>query len=90
MGKKEELRIRQQKNFLEEVINAQQEMICRFLPDTTLIFVNQAYCRYMGLPEENSSAPNGLISFPKESRRPYLTTCEKLARREKSSITSMK
>jgi len=26
----------------------QTEMICRFLPDTTLTFVNEAYCRYYG------------------------------------------
>lgn len=27
----------------------QTEMICRFLPDSTLTFVNEAYCRYYGL-----------------------------------------
>lgn len=27
----------------------QTEMICRFLPDTTLTFVNEAYCKYYGL-----------------------------------------
>ena len=28
------------------VVDAQSEMICRFLPDTTLTFVNDSYCRY--------------------------------------------
>ena len=27
----------------------QTEMICRFLPDTTLTFVNEAYCKYYGV-----------------------------------------
>lgn len=28
-----------------EVLNAQTELICRFLPDTTLLYVNEAYAR---------------------------------------------
>jgi PAS domain S-box-containing protein len=28
-----------------EVVESQTEMVCRFLPDTTLTFVNQAYCQ---------------------------------------------
>jgi PAS domain S-box-containing protein len=29
-----------------EVIETQTDLICRFLPDTTLTFVNEAYCRF--------------------------------------------
>lgn len=29
-----------------DVVETQTELICRFLPDTTLTFVNDAYCRY--------------------------------------------
>jgi PAS domain-containing protein len=29
-----------------DVVDAQSELICRFLPDTTLTFVNDAYCRF--------------------------------------------
>lgn len=32
------------------VVETQTEMICRFLPDTTLTFVNDAYCRVCGKP----------------------------------------
>lgn len=31
-----------------EIVEAQTELICRFLPDGTLTFVNDAYCRYVG------------------------------------------
>ncbi len=34
------------------VVEDQTEMICRFLPDGTLTFVNQAYCRYFGRAQE--------------------------------------
>jgi PAS domain S-box-containing protein len=32
-----------------DVVEVQTELICRFLPDGTHIFVNAAYCRYFGL-----------------------------------------
>lgn len=33
------------------IINDQTEMVCRFLPDGTLTFINPSYCRYFDLPE---------------------------------------
>lgn len=36
------------RKLFEDVVNTQKEMITRFLPDTTLLFVNDAYCRYFG------------------------------------------
>ena len=35
------------------VINDQSELVCRFLPDGTLTFVNDAYCRYFDMEEAN-------------------------------------
>jgi PAS domain S-box-containing protein len=34
------------------VVEDQTEFICRFTPDGTYIFVNEAYCRYFGLKRE--------------------------------------
>jgi len=34
------------------VVEDQTELICRFLPDGTLTFVNEAYCRYFGRARE--------------------------------------
>jgi PAS domain S-box-containing protein len=34
------------------IVEDQTELICRFLPDGTLTFVNEAYCRYFGKPRE--------------------------------------
>ncbi|MDD2421719.1 MAG: PAS domain S-box protein [Heliobacteriaceae bacterium] len=35
------------------IVEEQTELICRFRPDTTLTYVNKAYCRYFGkTPEE--------------------------------------
>jgi PAS domain S-box-containing protein len=35
------------------VVETQAEFICRFLPDGTHLFVNDAYCRYFGLDRES-------------------------------------
>jgi len=45
----EQLRIHKQ--LLASIIDTQQELICRFLPDTTLTFVNKAYCTIFGKTE---------------------------------------
>ncbi|MDP3435033.1 MAG: PAS domain S-box protein, partial [Bacteroidota bacterium] len=37
---------------LSSVMETQQELICRFLPDTTLTFVNKAYCNIFGRNEQ--------------------------------------
>lgn len=80
MGKKEELEIRQKKDFLEAVLNAQQEMVCRFLPDTTLIFVNQAYCRYMGQPEEKLLGTKWLSFIPQQEQETILNHLARIAK----------
>ncbi len=46
----ESLRTHEQR--LASVLETQQEMICRFHPDTTLTFVNEAYCRLFGKTSE--------------------------------------
>ena len=38
--------LRRSEERYREVVDAQPDLICRYLPDTTLTFVNEAYCRY--------------------------------------------
>ena len=59
-------KIQIKKDFLEAIINAQQEMICRFLPDTTLTFVNQAYCRSFNMKEEQMVGKRWLDFIPEK------------------------
>ncbi|MEE4178415.1 MAG: PAS domain-containing sensor histidine kinase [Bacteroides sp.] len=66
MGISTTKRIKQKNDFLEAIINAQQEMICRFLPDTTLTFVNQAYCRFFNQPEEKLIGRRWLDFIPEK------------------------
>lgn len=40
--------LRESEERYRTVVETQSELICRFRPDTTLTFVNDAYCRYFG------------------------------------------
>ncbi|HVT89160.1 MAG TPA: MASE1 domain-containing protein [Tepidisphaeraceae bacterium] len=44
--------LRNSERLYREVVETQQELVCRYRPDTTLIFVNDAYCRYFKKPRE--------------------------------------
>ncbi len=44
-------KLRQHEQLLASVVQTQQEMICRFLPDTTLTYVNKPYCKAFGKNE---------------------------------------
>lgn len=46
----QDLHIRDQ--LLSSVVNTQQELICRFLPDTTITFANKAYYKLFGMTEK--------------------------------------
>ncbi|MEB3830063.1 PAS domain S-box protein [Phormidium sp. CCY1219] len=44
--------LRESENRYRAIVEDQTELICRFLPDGTLTFVNQAYCRFVGMSRE--------------------------------------
>ena len=46
--KEAEERLRAAEERYRTVVEEQTELVCRFLPDLTLTFVNEAYCRYFG------------------------------------------
>ena len=50
--KKAEEALRENEQRYRLVVQTQRELVCRWLPDTTLTFVNNAYCRFYGLPPE--------------------------------------
>jgi PAS domain S-box-containing protein len=40
--------LRESEDRYRSMVESQTELICRYLPDTTLTYVNDAYCRYFG------------------------------------------
>jgi PAS domain S-box-containing protein len=50
--KRAEEALRQSETRYRCIVEDQTELICRFLPDGTITFVNEAYCRYFGKKHE--------------------------------------
>jgi PAS domain S-box-containing protein len=51
-----------------DVVDSQTDLICRFLPDTTLTFVNEAYCRYFDCSGEELIGQQFLKTIPEDRR----------------------
>ncbi len=51
------------------IVEQQTELICRYRPDTTLTFVNEAYCRYFGRTREELIGQSFLSLIPDEARQ---------------------
>lgn len=56
------------RQLLDSVINTQREMICRYLPDTTLTFVNDAYCKAFGISKEELIGKKFIEFIPDEDK----------------------
>jgi PAS domain S-box-containing protein len=50
------------------IVEDQTELVCRFLPDGTLTFVNDAYCRYFGKSREDLLGSRFTPLIPQEDR----------------------
>ena len=46
------------------IVESTTDLICRFLPDTTLTYVNEAYCRYFGQSREQLTGAYFLTLIP--------------------------
>lgn len=51
------------------VVEDQTELICRWRPDGTLIFVNEVYCRYFGKTREELIGKKFMPLIPKEDQK---------------------
>ncbi|HET6960251.1 MAG TPA: PAS domain S-box protein [Vicinamibacterales bacterium] len=64
------------------VVDTQSELICRFLPDSTLTFVNDAYCRFWGKSRDELVGRKFIELIPEPERAAVL---ERIARIPKGS-----
>ena len=61
--------LRQSEQRYRSVVEHQSDLVCRYLPDTTLTFVNEAYCRYFGKCREELIGRRFIELIP-ETERP--------------------
>jgi len=64
-----ETEIRASETLYRTVVEDQTEFVCRFLPDGTHIFTNDAYCRYFGKTRQQFLHSRFKPDIPKEDRK---------------------
>jgi PAS domain S-box-containing protein len=63
-----------------EVVDSQTELVCRYLPDTTLTFVNEAYCRFFGRRRDELIGRRFVELIPEAGRPAVLSQVASLLR----------
>jgi len=61
-----EEKLLEEKEAYESIVNSNEDLICRFLPDTTLIFVNDSYCKFFDKKREDLIGKRFLYFVPEE------------------------
>jgi PAS domain S-box-containing protein len=61
-------KLRESEERYREIVESQTELVCRYLPDTTLTFVNDAYCRFFGRPRKELIGRRFLELIPQAAR----------------------
>jgi PAS domain S-box-containing protein len=69
VSKKAEEALRDSEERYHNVIEDQIEFICRFAPNGTLTFVNDAYCRYFGLNKDRCIGSRHSVVLPVDDAR---------------------
>lgn len=66
--RKQEAALRNSEERYREVIESQTELVCRYLPNTILTFVNEAFCRFFGRTREQVLGTEFLTLLPESAR----------------------
>jgi len=74
-----EQQLRDSEELYREVVESQTELVCRYLPDTTLTFVNEAYCRFFGRRREELIGRKFVELMPEAARQEALSHVASLA-----------
>src|SRR5262247_3434124 len=78
--------LRESEERYRSVVESQTELICRYLPDTTLTFVNDSYCRYFGKTQEELIGTKFLDLIPKSAREAARNHIESLVENPRIEI----
>jgi PAS domain S-box-containing protein len=72
--------LRESEERYREVVESQTDLVCRFLPDSTLTFVNEAYCRFFGLHRDDLIGRKFLDLIPPPARAKVLANISGVAK----------
>jgi PAS domain S-box-containing protein len=83
---KMEKQITESRKMYQSVVDTQRELICRYLPDTTLVFVNDAYCRSFGKSRGELLGQKFLMFLPPEMHEEEIASLNRLTPAEPIAI----
>jgi PAS domain S-box-containing protein len=72
--------LRRSKEQYRDLVETQTELICRYRPDGTLTFVNEAYCRYFGAKREELLGRKFFDLLPLDARKRSQSALDRFAR----------
>jgi PAS domain S-box-containing protein len=78
--------LRESEERYRNVVETQSEMICRFRPDTTLTFVNDAYCRHFERSRDELVGTKFIELIPDSDRGAFLRYLESLISNPRTQI----
>ncbi|MDD5382461.1 MAG: PAS domain-containing protein [Candidatus Margulisbacteria bacterium] len=84
--KQTEEALRESEERYRRIVEDLTELICRFLPNGTLTFVNEAYCRYFGKRPEELVGRSFMPLVPEEDRESVKSKFDSLSP-ERTSVT---
>jgi PAS domain S-box-containing protein len=61
---KMEMALKLSEEYYRAIVESQTELVCRFLPDTTLTFANDAYCHFFGIQRKDILGKKFLSLLP--------------------------
>ena len=70
--------LRESEERYRDVVEAQTDLICRYLPDTTLTFVNETYCRHFGRTRDELVGTKFIELVPEPERAATLRYVESM------------
>ena len=76
-----EEKLQRKEQLFHNVLKAQTDLICRFTPDGTLTFVNDAYCRYFGTTRKDIIGQKFTPLITKKYRRKVMKQIAALSRK---------
>lgn len=77
--KENEIKLRSQEVYLDNILNTQNELVCRSKLDTTLLYVNKAYCKLRNKSEKELIGFKYLSFYPEDQHQDVLDMLNSLS-----------
>lgn len=86
--KEHEIKVKRHQVYLDNILNTQNELVVRSKPDTTILYVNKAYCKIRGKSEEELLGIKYITFYPEEQHQNVFEMISSLSV-EKPQITNL-